>query len=81
MKKFVIMAFALVLAGCTNQDRALRVLESSGYTEIRFNGYGWFACGKDDTFATAFYATSVNGTRVSGTVCSGLLKGNTIRLD
>jgi hypothetical protein len=68
------------LVGCTAESDARRALEGAGYTDIVLTGYGWFECGRDDTFATAFTATGPTGKRVSGTVCAGLLlKGQTIR--
>jgi len=65
----------------TTPDRATRTLLAQGYTEVRTTGYAYFDCGKGDLFATAFEATSPSGQRVEGAVCSGLLKGSTVRLD
>ena len=65
----------------TKPERATRTLLAQGYTEVRTTGYAYFDCGKGDLFATAFEATSPSGQRVKGAVCSGLLKGNTVRLD
>jgi len=66
---------------CTTPDRATRTLVAQGYSEVRIVGYAYFDCGKGDLFATAFEAISPSGQRVEGAVCSGLLKGNTVRLD
>ena len=38
-------------------------------------------CAKDDEFRTGFAATAPNGERVTGVVCSGWMKGATLRLD
>ena len=65
----------------TTPDRATQTLLAQGYTEVRTTGYAYFDCGTGDLFATAFEATSPSGQRVEGAVCSGLLKGNTVRLD
>lgn len=66
--------------GCTNPEDARRTLESAGYSEIETGGYDFFACGKDDTYATKFTAKNPAGRTTSGTVCSGLLfKSSTIR--
>ncbi|WP_225899780.1 hypothetical protein [Croceicoccus gelatinilyticus] len=65
----------------TLPDRATEILVAQGYTEIQTTGYAYFDCGADDLFATAFEGTSPSGQRVEGAVCSGLLKGNTVRLD
>ena len=82
MKSIItVIALSLFLCSCTNPNVAVRVLSDQGYTNIQTKGYGWFECSEDDTFATRFIATNVNGKNVSGTVCSGLLKGATIRFD
>ena len=69
------------MAACTAPERTERVLEQQGYTGVEVTGYAFFDCSEDDTFATAFKATSPSGHPVEGAVCSGLLKGNTVRLD
>ena len=61
-------------------DTARTVLEQQGYTSIETNGYAWFRCGHDDVFATRFSADTPSGARVDGAVCSGLLKGSTVRI-
>lgn len=71
----------LALAACSDGDTARRVLIQQGYTEIEITGYSPFSCGKDDSFATGFVATSPAGIRISGTVCSAFFKGATIRFD
>jgi len=58
---------------------ARRVLEMQGYTKVQTTGRSWFVCGKDDLYSTGFVATFPGGSRVTGTVCSGVLKGSTIR--
>lgn len=79
--KTAVLLLAAMLVGCTASDRAEEALAGAGYRDVRLTGYAWFACGKDDTFATAFEATGPTGKRVSGAVCAGLLKGSTIRID
>lgn len=82
MKIATILLVALVLAGCTNETDARRALDGAGYSNIALQGYAWFACdGKSDTFATKFSANGPTGKPVSGAVCSGFLKGSTIRTD
>ena len=76
-----IIGSVLMLSGCSDAGKATQTLKNQGYTNISTDGYAWFMCSEQDTFATKFYATSPNGTRVSGAVCSGFLKGNTIRFD
>lgn len=81
MSRILLLAVALVFAGCTSPDQTRRVLESHGYTDIEITGYRMWSCSEDDDWKTGFRATSPAGHPVSGTVCSGLLKGATIRLD
>lgn len=82
MKFFIALVVALLFTGCTQQDSTIRVVTDAGYTNVQTHGYSWFACSKDDTYATKFTAVNSNGKTVSGTVCSGLLfKGSTIRFD
>ena len=69
----------LLLAGCTKPDEAKRVLTNEGYTNIEITGYNLFACSDEDTFKTGFRAKNRNGKIITGTVCSGVLKGSTIR--
>jgi hypothetical protein len=79
--KALLMIFALaLLAGCTREDQARQVLQRSGYKDIQITGYSWFACGKDDSFATGFRATAPDGETIEGTVCAGFFKGATVRL-
>lgn len=79
VKFITVLACAIILTACTNQDDAMRALKAEGFTDIEFTGYDWFACSEDDFYHTGFVATK-NGNRADGTVCSGLLfKGSTIR--
>lgn len=80
MKKIAI-GIALLLAGCTDEPNALRILRNEGMTKIEMTGYAAFACGERDTYATGFRAINAHGKLVTGTVCSGVLKGFTIRYD
>lgn len=83
MKKLICIMAILVcsVVGCTNGDQAIRVLSDNGYSDIQITGYSPFACSDSDTFSTGFTAKSSNGKYVSGTVCSGFLKGATIRFN
>lgn len=79
MKKlFVVISFVL-LAGCSSPDEATRALFGAGYTNITITGYQFFGCDDKDSFHTGFEATGPTGQRVTGVVCSGILKGATIR--
>jgi len=76
----LLLCAALAIAGCTSESDAKRALEAEGYTDVRFTGYDWFACAKDDTFHTGFVAKNRDGRQVKGVVCSGLMfKNATIR--
>lgn len=80
MRKLVFL-FMLILAACTDETTATRILANEGYEQIHFTGYDWFSCGQGDFYATGFIA-SKNGKTVKGTVCSGLLfKSSTIRYE
>lgn len=72
---------ALILTGCTDPDGAKKAAEDMGFRDVKAGGYGWFSCdGKSDTFSTRFTAINAQGRPVSGVVCSGWLKGATVRL-
>lgn len=81
MKRLALIAALVTLAACTDEPKALRVLQSNGYTDIKLTGYDPFGCDKHDNFATGFQARSPNGQFVTGVVCSGWMKGATIRFD
>lgn len=81
MRRVLLIAAMVALAGCTDETNARRVLEDSGYTDVRLGGYAFFACSEDDIFRTSFEARGANGRTVRGTVCKGWFKGSTIRLD
>jgi len=79
----VTLWLALIVTGaasCTDQDEARRVLDDEGYTDVRFTGYAFAACSKDDTSHTGFVAKNAKGKEVEGVVCCGLLfKACTVR--
>ncbi len=80
MKKIIGAAIvAVMLSACTSGDKAREVLAAQGFTNIQITGYKVFGCSEDDTFHTGFVAKAPNGTTVSGVVCSGFLKGSTVR--
>jgi hypothetical protein len=80
MKKALLLITVLLLAGCTSSNEARRVLAQDGFTNIKTTGYRPFKCSDSDSFQTGFEADK-NGKHITGTVCSGLLKGATIRYD
>lgn len=80
--KLFLLSIVFLIAGCTSPESATRALQNSGYTDIHITGYRFLSCSEDDTFRTGFVATNIaSGKQVQGTVCSGFLKGATIRLD
>lgn len=80
MKYFIILSALIVLCSCTNKPDAIRILQENGYKNIHVTGWASMSCSKDDTFETAFSATSPSGSRVEGAVCEGLVfKNITIR--
>lgn len=82
MKNVIILAAAaLALAACSDAPGAERVLRQNGYTNVQTNGHAFFSCGERDSFATSFTAISPSGQKASGAVCSGFLKGSTIRFN
>jgi hypothetical protein len=80
MKAVICLALALSLTGCTDADGARRALNADGFDTVEITGYRPFACGKDDGFRTGF--RGCKGQKcATGVVCSGWLKGYTIRYD
>lgn len=82
MKKVIVIGLVIAvinLTACTQPDKSIEILQNQGYTNIQIEGYDAFGCSEDDVYRTKFSATKGNGT-VYGVVCSGLLKGSTIRL-
>lgn len=79
-----ILVVFLLLGACglfQQQDRAKRVLEDQGYTDVEITGWRPFMADRNDTFSTGFKAISPSGAKVTGAVTGGFLKGSTIRLD
>lgn len=81
MKKFLaIVIVGIVCAGCSDPSSARRALDNMGFTDIELSGWSPFAgCGENDTFVTRFKARGPTGNNVAGVVCSGWLKGATVR--
>ena len=81
----IALAIAAIVAtmciSCTSESDARKALRASGFTEIEITGHKFFVCDEKDTFSTGFCAKNPRGVRVCGVVCSGWLKGGTIRFD
>ncbi len=69
------------MTACTDTDRSKKVLLDQGYTNIKFTGHDFLACGDRDQYSTGFIASSPAGHPVTGAVCCGVFKSCTIRLD
>jgi hypothetical protein len=84
MKRFalaILFISLIALAGCTDEPGARKALEDQGYTQIEFTGYRIWTCGEDYTYHTGFAAKSIAGKPVTGAVCSGFMKGKSIKVD
>jgi hypothetical protein len=81
MKKIAIVLAMIALAGCTDETAARKALEGSGFKDIKLTGYSYFGCDKNDTFHTGFEARGPSGQFVEGVVCSGWMKGATVRFN
>ncbi|PPB90511.1 hypothetical protein [Acinetobacter baumannii] len=82
MIKFLSVVFlSTLLFGCSSSNDAVKALKANGFIDIQTHGHAFFNCSKDDTFATKFTAKNKDGQKVKGAVCSGWLKGATIRYD
>lgn len=77
----MLAAACLLLAGCSDEQTARRVLAANGLHDIRITGYRWLGCAKDEAYSTGFSATTTGGETITGVVCSGWGKGATVRFD
>ena len=80
MKKLLIIA--LVLGGCSSDNdfqKGKKQLIQQGYTNVKQTGYKFFCCDEKDQFSTGFTAMAKDSTIVEGCMCSGIVKGVTIR--
>ena len=76
----IIVGLLFFLGGCTDRTESVtKILQREGYENIELTGRAWFACAEDDFFSDGFSATK-NDMPANGVVCSGLLKGSTIRV-
>jgi hypothetical protein len=76
MKYVLILLF---LVSCSNdRNKVQTILEGEGCTRTVVGGWTPFCCDKHDTFTNSFQCTR-NGHSVEGCVCSGWLKGYTVR--
>jgi hypothetical protein len=86
MKKIIfIIIFALfTFSNCTSDndfEKGKKQLIQQGYKGVENNGYSWFCCDEKDSFSTGFTAIDEKGGKINGCICSGVLKGITIRFE
>jgi hypothetical protein len=82
MKRIALILVSLtMLSACTDETAARKALEASGFTDVKLTGYSYFGCDKNDTFSTGFEARGPQGQFTEGVVCSGWMKGATIRFE
>lgn len=80
----IILIASMSIQSCTNEkhfEKGKRQLEMQGYTNIENTGYSAFCCSDKDDFSTGFKCKDKQGNTVKGCICSGLLKGITIRFE
>lgn len=70
----------LTVVGVEDNVDATRVLTQTGYTNITIVGRIAFVCAKGELWHTEFNARANGGQMVHGVVCSGILKGSTVRI-
>lgn len=81
-KAIILIGMAALLSACgVNPNDAKRSLEAQGMKDVKIGGYAFLGCGERDNFRSSFTAIGANGQPVSGVVCSGFLKGITVRFD
>lgn len=85
MKKIILVAIiSIALSSCSSDNdfkKGKSQLENQGYTDVKNTGYDWFCCDEKDHFSTGFSCKDKKGKEVKGCICSGLLKGITIRFE
>ena len=81
MKKVILLATVLVFTGCTQPEKAEKLLKQHGFSEVEITGWKPFIASKGEVFSTGFRAKAQNGETVEGAVTGGILKGSTIRFE
>lgn len=85
MKKIILSLLIISITSCTSSsdfEKGKAILENQGYTEVENTGYDAFCCsGDSDSFSTGFRATGKHGEEIKGCICSGFMKGITIRYE
>lgn len=80
MRRALALAATLALAACDDPEGARRAAAVHGLTDVQTTGYAWFGCDEKDSLHTGFVARGADGSCVEGVVCSGWMKGATLRI-
>lgn len=81
MRTPIMIAAALALAACSDSRSATDAVDNMCFSDIETTGYRVFGCGDDYSFHTGFRAKNPKGKVVTGVVCSGWLKGSSVKFD
>lgn len=81
MFKILLICLVISLSACTSQEDVDKYSELENWKDATKTGYRFFGCGTGDLWHTGFKAITQNDKAVAGVICSGLLKGATMRLD
>lgn len=75
------LLLALFFISCTSQPTAAHILEAHGFHQYELKGKDMFGCGKGDWFFGQRFVATRDGQTFTGVVCSGWLKGATLRFN
>lgn len=81
MRAVIILIASAVMMGCSDPRAASDAVDNMGFSDIETTGYRVFGCGDDYSFHTGFRAKNPKGKVVTGVVCSGWLKGSSVKFD
>lgn len=82
--KLLLSVVFISLVSCTSDndfEKGKKQLENQGYTDIVNTGFNAFCCSDKDSFSTGFKCKDKQGNEVKGCICSGVLKGITLRFE
>lgn len=77
----VAISFSISCTNSNDFEKGKKQLENQGYTNVKPTGYAWFCCDEKDQYSNGFTAIDKNGNKVNGCICSGFIKGITIRFE
>ena len=70
-----------LFTGNVDSVKGVNALNAQGISNVTLTGYKFFGCASGEYYSTGFKGIGVNGKPVSGVICSGFLKGVTVRYD